>query len=262
MSRVLAVAGLIALCPLLTAGEKEAPPDYTEFSKLLRQTVLRQVPREHEEKFNWGHTIPVTEPLRLPRLRAYVKVGNHIEVPHGAWRRVRVKLLDPDRDFRLAVRDLRPVGKLYRIVIDAEVTVFAQGEWQQWQKGLLLLGENGDATATIATSMACDVDVSFDYSKFPPALDVKPKVAEMTLDLRHFQLLRVNGTVEGEKIRALGNDLMRDGLRDFIKAAEPMVKDYANDAIARSLKEGKGKISADALLKIAPAGKKADKGPK
>lgn len=257
MIRTLAVAALLSVCALSTpAGEKDAKPDFAEFSRLLHQMVVKQVPQEHEEKFNWGNTIPVPEKLRLPRLRTYVKVGDHLEVPHGAWRRVRVKLLDANKDLRITVRDFRPVDKLYRIVIDSEVTVFAQGEWQQWQKGLLLLGENGDATATITSSMVCDVDASLDYTKFPPVLNVKPKVTEMTLDLKAFQLLRVNGTVEGEKVRQLGNDLMGDLLRDGIKAAEPLVKDYANDAIARSLKEGKGTLSADVLLKLGPPAKK------
>jgi hypothetical protein len=257
MLRALSLGALLFVCTLASADEPA--PDYTEFSRLIHQVVVKQVPREHEEKFNWGHTIPVPEKLRLPRLRTFLKVGDHVELPHGAWRRARVKLLDPGRDLRIAVRDFRPVGKQYRLVIDSEVSVFAQGEWLQWQKGLLLLGENGDATATIAASLVCDVEVSFDYKQFPPAVKVQPKITQMTLDLKHFALLRVNGTIEGEKVRQLGNDLMGDLLRDAIKAAEPMVKDYANEAIAQSLKEGKGTISAGALLKAVPPTKKDSK---
>ena len=39
-------------------------------------------------------------------------------------------------------------------------------------------------------------------------------------------------------------------LRDLVHSAEPTVKDYANDAIARSIKEGKGTLGAEALFKM------------
>jgi hypothetical protein len=54
--------------------------------------------------------------------------------------------------------------------------------------------------------------------------------------------------VQGEKVRQLGNDLMPDLIRGLLKASEPLVKDYANEAIAASLKESKGQE----LLKAAP----------
>ena len=40
--------------------------------------------------------------------------------------------------------------------------------------------------------------------------------------------------------------------RSVMKASEPTVKEYANQAITQGLKDGKGTISAGAILKALP----------
>lgn len=253
MRRPFAVVSLLVALPLCVgAGEPEKKPNFDELSRLLHRMALKQVPREHEQTFGWGQTIPIPDKLRLPALRTYVKVDGRLELPHGAWRRARVKLLDPARDLRIKVRDFRPAGKGYRLVIDAEADLFCEGEWRQWQKGLLLVAQVAEADAHLAASIVCDVDVSFDTNKFPPAVKVEPKITDLTVDLKDFTLRRVGGTVEGEKVRELGTNLMRDVLRDLVKASEPLVKDYANDAIARSLREGKGGLPLSEILQALP----------
>ncbi len=52
---------------------------------------------------------------------------------------------------------------------------------------------------------------------------------------------------------------MKDSLRALIKNLEPEIKARANEAIAQSLKEGKGNISASLLFKSAPPAKAKDK---
>ena len=47
-------------------------------------------------------------------------------------------------------------------------------------------------------------------------------------------------------------------MRKAVKSQESAVKDYANQAIAQSLKEGKGNISAGAILKAMPKPKESD----
>ena len=58
--------------------------------------------------------------------------------------------------------------------------------------------------------------------------------------------------MEGERAKELGNQY-KSLLQDLMHSAEPTVKDYANDAIAKSIKEGKGTLSANALFKMLSA---------
>jgi hypothetical protein len=248
------VAACVLAAPLLAwAGESPTKDDYADLSRLIHKMVVKQVPREHEERFNWGATVPIPEKLPLPKARTYLKVGDHLELPHGAWRKLRVKLDDADRDLTIRVKEFKKLDKGgYRVLIDSVAVLRCDGEWNQWQKGLLLLKVEGQADATIASSMVCVVDVIVNLKKFPPEVKVEPRITDLTLDLQDFKLNRIAGTLEGEKIRQLANDLMRDVLHDLLKASEPIVKDYANQAIAQGLKEGKGKLSAAELMKAAP----------
>jgi hypothetical protein len=258
--RMIFVTALLGLPLAAPAGEVPSKTDFADLSRLLHKMVVKKVPREHEEFFNWGATIPIPEKLRLPNLRTKIKVGDHLELPHGAWKRIRVKLDEPNKDLKIKVMEFCKLDKgIYRVVIDSEATVRCDGEWNQWQKGLLLLKVDGQADATIAATMVCDVDVSLNLAKFPPEINVNPKILDLKLDLTGFNLNRLGGTLEGEKFRQLGNDLMRDGLRDLIKGAEPLVKDYANKAIAEALKENQGKLAAGELLKAVPKENKSAK---
>jgi hypothetical protein len=252
--RILLIAMLLGLPFAAPAGDPPSKEDYADLSKLIHKMVVKQVPREHEEKFDWGKSIPVPERLIAPNLpRTFVKVGDKKELAHGNWKRVVVRLDNPDRDLKIKVKEFAKQEKgTYRVVIDAEASVKCDGEMNQWVRGLLILKLDGKADATITTNMVCDVDVKVNFKKFPPDVTVNPTILEMTLDLKEFNLKQVSGTIEGEKIRQIGNDLMPDLIRGAMKSSEPLIKDYANKAIADSLKESKGKLSAAELLKAAP----------
>ncbi len=245
------VAALLLGLPLTTpAGETPPKDEFADLSRIIHKRVLKQVPREHEEKFDWGKSIPIPENLIAPGLpRTYVKVGDEKELAHGNWKRVRVKLDDPDKNLKIKVKEFKKLDKGgHRLLLDAEALVHCDGEMNQYIRGLLLLRVTGRADATITSTMTCDVDIKINLKKFPPEVNVEPKIVAITLDLKDFNLTQLGGTVQGEKVRKLGNELMPDLIRALLKASEPLVKDYANEAIAASLKETKGKE----LLKVAP----------
>ncbi len=255
MRRVMLFAAIVlGAAPLAGAGDAPKKDEYADLSRLLQKIVLKQVPHEFEQKFDWGKTAPLPRRLIAPRLpRKLVKVGDHMEAPNGAWRRIHVKLADPKKDLKIKVKELKKLDKKgYRVVIDSEALLRCDGEWNQWKNGVLLVRVDGQADAAIASTMVCDVDVMVSFKKFPPEVKVEPKIVDLTLDLKSFNLNRLGGTLQGEPFRQLGNDVMRDLLRELLKASEPMVKQYANEAIAQSLKENKGKFSTAEMLKTAP----------
>ena len=159
-----------------------------------------------------------------------------------------MKIADPGKDVTIQVKDFRPIdGKLYRLELEADVMLATAGEWQQWQKGLLLVGLGGEADASLRISVGCDLGVSLNFSKIPPEVNVNPKITDLTLDLKDIRP-RGGPVFTDEKLK---NDI-KGLLRSAVKFAEPQVKDIANQAIAQSLKDGKGAISAGALLKTLP----------
>jgi len=247
------LAALVVAPVLAQDPPSPAPPkkDYAEFSKLVQQFVAGQAPKEVEHRDGWGQTIPHTERLILPNLRTYLKDGDRIVLPHGAWKRVKIKLEDPARDLAVSVKNFKSIdAKTYRLDLDADVVLRTEGEWQQWQKGLLLVGIEGVADAYLRISVGADVAVALDFKKLPPEVTINPKVTDLALDLEDIRL-RGGPIFTGERGERLASDI-KGLLRAAVKAAEPQVKELANQAIAESLKKGKGSLSAGALLKALP----------
>jgi hypothetical protein len=247
--------GILAIIPLGTsAGEK--PPakaqDNAAFSQLVHRIVVKRIPKEgFEDTSGWGMTVPIPPKLRLPNLRTYIKVGDHLELPHGAWRRFKGKIEDPDKDLKIVVKEFKALNEsTYRLVMDVDALIVFHGEWQQWQKGLLIIGAEAAGDANVTAAIVCDVKFSFDFKKFPPGLNVEPTVTELGLNLVDVKLRNPDGG-KNDKAIPLNNEI-KELLNKVLKAAEPMIKSHANQVIAQSLKEGKGSISADAVLKALP----------
>ena len=250
--------GIVACLPFtLSAGEKSPPKqDYEDFSRLIHRTAVKQLPKQFEDVSGWGQMIEIPGNLRLMGLRKVVKVGNHLEAPHGAWRKFKGRIEDPDKNLKIVVKDFKFLEekKIYRIVVDVDVTMLCHTEWQQWQKGLLLIGAEAVADANITAALVCDVNVLLDITKFPPELKIEPKVTDLALDLADFKL-RGEPIIKGETGDGLRNDL-KEFLRSVVKSSGPFVKDQANQAIVQSLRDGKGAMSADGIMKALPKTKK------
>jgi hypothetical protein len=249
---------LVALtCVTIVVGDEPAPKanpekDYAEFSKLIHHVITGQLKKEYEYRDNWGNVIPLPDKrLPLPKLRTYLKDGDQVVLPHGAWKKLKARVADPARDLKIQVKDFKPLdGKTYRLALDADVALATEGEWQQWQKGLLLVGIAGEADAFLRIGVVCDVGVQLDFAKLPPEIKITPKIAELALDLKDIRP-RGGPLLTGERGEKLAADI-KGLLRSAVKLAEPHVKELANDAIAKSLKDGKGALSAGAILKALP----------
>jgi len=257
---------LLMALPWASGDEKPTPApktDYAALSKMIHKVVVAQLPKVFNGQTGWGQTTPITEGLPLMRRRQTVQVGDHLELPHGHWRKTRAWLDDPDRDLIIKVRDLRPVGnKSYQIKLDVDVAARGETDVQQWQKGLKLVDVTAQAAGRVGIFLECDVALSLSTT-FPPEVKVEPKVSNLKLELKDFELGRVDArrpgialALQGQAASDVGKEF-RGVLQDLLRAAEPTIKDRANEAIARSLREGKGTFSATALMQALSSQAKA-----
>ncbi len=250
--------------PAKSADKKDdAPPkpevrDYTEFSNLIHKIVVAQIPKVIEDNSGWGQTVPIPDKLRLPGLRVTMKVNGKDELPHGLWRKVKVWLDDPAKDLDIAVRDFKLENKACRLTLAAKAPLHTWAELQTWQKGLALVGGTIQADVRMGLVIDCDVAVALDTKKFPPELKINPKVTGLKTELTDIALRQVTArrlgvVLQGDAAKDFGNQfkgILQDALRTF----EPRIKDLANQSIAKALEQGKGNLSAGALLKaLGPA---------
>ena len=226
--------------------------------------VVKELPKEFEDRSGWGQMVPLTEKLLFPNLpRTRVRIGDKEGYPNGLWKKYKVRINDPAKDLKINVREFSKVDpKTYRLALDSEIAFAGDGEVQNWQKGLPLGKVSAQADALLGLGMAFDIGVTLNTKKFPPEVNIEPKLTDLRIDLKDFILRRVanpttNIALEGEAAKNFGDD-WKDSLKSLIKNFEPEIKNRANDAIAQSLKEGKGNISAASLFKMAPPAKAKD----
>jgi hypothetical protein len=238
---------------VLTGVGADEKADYSALSKMIQDAAVANLPRQYEEKSPWGMSVPIDPFMRLQGLRMRMNVNGRDEWPHGVWKRLKLWMVDPARDLSVEVRDLRKLenGK-HRLTLTATVSGRVEHERQRWRNGIQLFQLIVHADGVVAATFDCDVAVAFDASTIPPAVSIEPKVVDCRLELKDFQLHRV-GPVIGDGVRDIGHDL-RDLVAELVRSYEPKAQELANAAIAKALKDGKGKVSADLFLKATGRG--------
>ncbi len=240
---------LLLAIPVARADDK---PDHSDIAKLIHNVMVPLVPKEFEDKSDWGKTAPLPPNLRLPRARrTLIMVDGRLEAPEGGWKRTKLTLDDPARNVQIRVTELSRIDK-ERTRLGVEVTVSLHGERErlQWARGIRLLGITVEADAVIVANLETELTIKFTPGKFPPEINVTPKVLQTKLELKQFDLNRLGPVQLGNKeARDLGDEL-KGSLQDLMRQYEPQATAKLNEAIAKGLKDGKAKLSAASLLKL------------
>lgn len=255
----LLIAGLVLAqepeTPVKEAKEPALPrASLDELGKLIHKMALPAIPKYYEDNSGWGATVPAPPDLRLPRLRTYIKVDDHLEVPDGIWKKFRIWIDDPAKDVTIRVLDMQKndAGG-FRLKIEADAALHGQAEVKPWRLGLGLPMVKGDADTLVNLLLDVDVKIALDTKKFPPDVNLIPKVVASKLQLKDFNLKKGGVTsaivtIEGD-IGGLGGEI-KGVLNNLLSRYADDVTAKANEAIAEGLKSGKGKLSAGELLKL------------
>src|SRR5437868_1215510 len=97
----------LVLVPLaIGAGPPSSPPPTdnpaAELERLIHKSVAAKLPEVIEDSSGWGGMVPLPERLRRPnRPRTIVEVDGMPMVPDGLWRKLRLRVPNPDRDLRI-----------------------------------------------------------------------------------------------------------------------------------------------------------------
>lgn len=255
--RVLTCLGCLLIASLAPAQGPGSSPEKrpaAELEQLLHRAVVANMPKVYEDRSAWGQTVRLPERLRLPRLRrTVVQVGDHLEAPDGLWRKVRLWLDEPGRDLTLTVERFQAVDlTTYRLTVRADALVASETDVQDWRNGLKLLDLTARATARVQAQFDCEVTSRLDNSKRLPGLALRPKVKELKLSLKEFDLQKVTFHRAGLTVETEGvGEAFREALEARLKDAEPKLRQHAEERLAQALKEGKGPLTAPALLKAA-----------
>jgi len=245
---------------LFVAGSARAEePATADLARLIHKLVVAKVPATYEDTSGWGHTAPLPERLRLPRIRrTLVQVGDHMEAPDGPWRKLRLRMDDPKRDISIRVPSFKAKdAQHYQLVVEADAALHTETDVQLWRNGLQLSDLTAGADVVLTVRIECDMTAHLETGKGPPRLILEPDIKELKLTLKEFSpkavtFHRAGVTLGGDGVEAVGQEL-KESVQSLLKSLEPQVKKRAGEAVAKALKDGKDPLPAAELLKaVAP----------
>lgn len=250
MQSIALLAGMWFAAAPIPADVRIEKPGYRELAQLLHKQLLDRAPKQVEDQSDWGKTIPPPERLRLPRLRrTWVRVGDHMELPHGLWKKSRFWLADPEHGLRIVVLDLyRQENEQIRMRFQLDLDICAEGEWEQWLNGLRLLNVSARADVAVSVVVDCDVTTTLNLAKFPPIVETNPQVAGIRLALRDLQIRRI-GPVILDETRLVSEEL-RQLVEALMRTQEGPMRDQANAMIAEATRKQKLTMPPSLLVKL------------
>jgi hypothetical protein len=255
MRIVSACLGLVLLASAAPAASpaEEAAADH--LARLIHSAIVMRLPPVFEDRSGWGQTVPPPPRMRLPRLRrAAVEVDGHLEVPDGPWRKLRVRVENPDRDLRVRVLSFQRVEPMtFRVTVEIDATARADADVQAWRNGLLLADLTAGADAGLTAVVECDVAARLEAGRIPPRVVLEPTVRAVTLNLSEFTPRQVNFRRAGVTLdvdpETAAELQLKELLQERLRSLEPMAKVRVEEALRRALKAGADPSRAGAVFK-------------
>lgn len=207
---------LAAVGPTMVSAETDDARQ--RMQALITDMVRDNIPHEYEEHDNWGATkdLTVGVKVKLDGLRLQTR-RRRKPVKHGTQKLYRVRLVDPDKQFQVAVDNIQelPNGRLgFDLVVDAKLA--ALGRLSEWRRGVQLISVSAEADARARLKMSCDVALRLDPTRLPPDVVIDPHVSSAKLELAEFRLRRISD-LNGPVVKELGSavrNVVEDKLED------------------------------------------------
>ncbi len=198
---------VVAACDVVHA-EAAAPSSQrsSALASAFAQIIENAIPREYEKRKDWGHTKNITVGLRTDGWKLHRRKK---PVNHGVWKHYRIKLVEPEENLSVEIRELRlntDGGLSFKLALDAKFDLWARAKVYQYGVHLIALEAVGDAT--IDLEIDCEVAVRLHARDGQPGVALDPKVNDSRLNIVDFRLRRVSNA-KGPIIREIGEELPR-----------------------------------------------------
>lgn len=259
MSRLQLVFTLIVLAPSLALGQSlrdartfatptnvaakpasaaltppvETYPVSDELEQWITELVLEQVPREYASNKKWGGKKKVMSGLDWELDGVKVETRRQWkEVNHGNWSRYRVKLIEPEKQFRIEIENLRnndDGAAEFDLIVAAKLDCY--GQVAHWQRGVQLVSMSVEADANARMIAHVVVKMSLVGNTFPPDILLQPKVTSADLKLDDLKLRRVS-QADGPVVKSMSG-LAEEGVEEIMQEQRDKLVDKMNAQIVK-----------------------------
>jgi hypothetical protein len=210
-SLAIAIATSAMLSPVAASpptSEVGSVPHAEQIAAALADLLRDAIPPVYERKKDWGRTkrIPVGLENTGQGLRVRLRKRER-EVKHGIWKHYRVTQIDPEKNLKLRITDLRSVGPA-RVALTVHVfcRIRGWGRARVYQRGLHVMTVTAEADAMMELVVDCEVGVRIGTASHLASIIVDPLVTHAQLTLHDLKLTRL-GKLRGAFARELSGGL-------------------------------------------------------
>lgn len=241
------VLGILLAMPSMLSAAPSA--DFEKFlSPILEDAVRRSLPTSFKDESDWNRTHDFTKRLKVRGKWNSLKLERVREAKnHGNWVRYLGHIEDPKQHVQIWIEDLNVGPMRSTCQIHARVEFQGEAEYQQWLRGVRLLGVSVVAEATVKIRLDVQLDSKWDRSKLLSTAEFTPTVTGGQIDLERFYVHRI-GKAHGEVAEQIGEQLEGTLVKKVAKQNEKLVRE-ANKAIAKELENGTVKLDLIDYLK-------------
>lgn len=207
--------------PVSTA-EKKDPRSDTTFSDILRSILLESLKSEYVDERHWGATTRRFDGFRVQGTRISKRER---EINHGIWRRFRVNLIQPEKNFHVQFAQLEPTadGEIpFSIRIRLRARCESTFAW--WTYGVK--GVNGTTVSDVTLQLQMVLNTSprlkFDLQSALPKVELRPQIASLSLELKDLDVRRF-GVFHGDVVKVLG-DGATEAVEELIQQQEGKIR--------------------------------------
>ncbi|MEW4453279.1 hypothetical protein AB1L30_11425 [Bremerella sp. JC817] len=241
------VVGISTGLPAIVTAAPQADIEKL-LSPILEDAVRRSLPNSFKDESDWNQTHDFTKRLKVRgkwndlRLERVREAKNH-----GDWVRYLGHIEDPKQHVEIWIEQLNVGPTRSTCQIHARVQFQGEAEYQQWVRGVRLLGVSVVAEGTVKIRLDVQLDSKWNMASLLGSAELTPHVTGGQIDLERFYVHRI-GKAHGEVAEQIGEQLEGTLAKKLSGKQEKLVRE-ANKAIGKQLEDGKVKIDLVQLLR-------------
>lgn len=210
------IAASVTACIFTTCAIAQQPNAQSENSALtatLTQLIRDAIPLAYDKQKDWGATREITVGYRVDGKPFHYHVHRRKKaVEHGVWKHYRLRVVEPDANLHVRLRDLRPIapGRMgFTLELQSKLDAWARAKVYHY--GVHLIALEMEADLRLRVEIRGEVGLQATIVDGAAAVAVQPVVTDAKLALDDLNIRRIS-EARGPVVRELS-----DGIRGVLE---------------------------------------------
>jgi hypothetical protein len=144
-------AALVTACIFANSAFAQQPtsqPATAALTETLSGVIREAIPLQYDKQKDWGATREITVGYRVDGKPFHFHVHRRKKsVEHGVWKHYKLQVVEPDKNLRVRLRDVRPIGPgrmAFTLELESKLDAWARAKVYQYGVHVIALEVEGE----------------------------------------------------------------------------------------------------------------------